>query len=31
MVFERASNVQLLGQANVHVRQGSAIGTAFPA
>ncbi len=30
MVFERASNVQLIGQANVHVRQGSWIGNAYP-
>lgn len=30
MVFERASNVQLIGQAGVHVQQGSWIGNAFP-
>ena len=31
MVFERASNVQLLSRPGVHVQQGTAIGTAFPA
>lgn len=30
MVFERASNVQLISQANVHVQQGTWIGNAFP-
>jgi phosphatidylserine decarboxylase precursor len=30
MVFERASNVQLTGQPNVHYQQGSPIGNAFP-
>ena len=30
MVFERASNVQLIGQPDVHYSQGSWIGTAFP-
>ncbi len=30
MVFERASNVRLIGQPNVHVQQGTWIGTAFP-
>ncbi len=30
MVFERASNVQLINQANVHVQQGTWIGNAFP-
>lgn len=30
MVFERASNVQLVSQAGVHVRQGCWIGNAFP-
>jgi phosphatidylserine decarboxylase len=30
MVFERSSNVQLITQPNVHVQQGSWIGTAFP-
>ncbi len=30
MVFERASNVQLTGQLNVHQNQGTAIGRAFP-
>jgi phosphatidylserine decarboxylase len=31
MVFERACNVNLTSQVSVHVQQGSAIGTAFPA
>jgi phosphatidylserine decarboxylase len=31
MVFERSSNVNLTCQPHVHVQQGSAIGTAFPA
>ena len=30
MVFERASNVQLIGQPNVHVSQGSWVGSASP-
>ena len=30
MVFERASNVQLVSQKNVHVQQGTWIGNAFP-
>jgi len=30
MVFERASNVQLTSQPHVHVRQGTAVGRAFP-
>ncbi len=30
MVFERASNVQLINQPNVHVQQGTWIGNAFP-
>jgi phosphatidylserine decarboxylase len=30
MVFERASNVQLVARPGVHVRQGTWIGTAFP-
>ncbi|MCH8149510.1 MAG: phosphatidylserine decarboxylase [Planctomycetes bacterium] len=30
MVFERASNVQLIGQTNVHVQQGTWIGNAAP-
>lgn len=30
MVFERASNVQLIGQPNVHVSQGSWVGNAYP-
>lgn len=30
MVFERSSNVQLIGQKNVHVQQGTWIGNAFP-
>lgn len=30
MVFERASNVQLINQPNVHYNQGTWIGTAFP-
>ncbi|WP_294539368.1 phosphatidylserine decarboxylase [uncultured Rhodoblastus sp.] len=30
MVFERASNVQLVSQPGVHVNQGSWIGNAFP-
>ena len=30
MVFERASNVQLSSQPNVHVQQGTWIGNAFP-
>jgi phosphatidylserine decarboxylase len=30
MVFERATNVQLRCQPNVHYQQGSAIGSAFP-
>ena len=30
MVFERASNVQLISQPNVHVQQGTWIGNAFP-
>ena len=30
MVFERASNVQLLSRAGVHVQQGTAIGQAYP-
>jgi len=30
IVFERSSNVQLIGQPNVHVQQGEWIGTAFP-
>ncbi|MCH9648980.1 MAG: phosphatidylserine decarboxylase [Deltaproteobacteria bacterium] len=30
MVFERSSNVQLIGQKNVHVQQGSWIGNAYP-
>ena len=30
MVFERASNVQLISQVNVHVQQGTWIGNAFP-
>ncbi len=30
MVFERASNVQLIGQKNVHVQQGSWVGNAYP-
>ena len=30
MVFERASNVQLLGQPNVHYNQGTWIGSALP-
>jgi hypothetical protein len=30
VVFERASNVQLTGQPNVHYQQGSPIGNAFP-
>lgn len=30
MVFERASNVQLIGQSGVHVQQGAWIGNAFP-
>ena len=30
MVFERASNVQLISQPNVHYNQGSWIGNAHP-
>lgn len=30
MVFERASNVQLISQKNVHVNQGTWIGSAYP-
>jgi phosphatidylserine decarboxylase precursor len=30
LVFERASNVQLIGQAGVHYNQGTWIGNAFP-
>jgi hypothetical protein len=30
MVFERASNVQLICRPNVHYQQGSPIGNAFP-
>ena len=30
MVFERSSNVNVTCQVNVHMQQGSAIGTAFP-
>jgi phosphatidylserine decarboxylase len=30
MVFQRASNVQLIGQPNVHYNQGSWIGNAYP-
>ena len=30
MVFERASNVQLIGQKDVHVNQGTWIGNAYP-
>ena len=30
MVFERTSNVQLYGQPNVHAKQGTSVGKAFP-
>jgi hypothetical protein len=31
MVFERASNAQLITQPDVHHAQGTWVGTAFPA